>query len=103
MANEIIRQQEIQDRKDLMEKLRECCNRLDELFAVYDLLQLAVPDHNESRSSHRDIRETIIALDERESDRYMEVVNSIRTKSQELNDLITQLRSDTTDADNRLQ
>ena len=33
----------------------------------------------------------------------MEVVNSIRTKSQELNDLITQLRSDTTDADNRLQ
>ena len=103
MANEIIRQQEIQDHKDLMEKLRECCNRLDELFAVYDLLQLAVPDHNESRSSHRDIRETIIALDERESDRYMEVVNSIRTKSQELNDLITQLRSDTTDADNRLQ
>ena len=68
MSNELISQQELQDHKALMEKIRVLCDRLDELFLIYDQLQLAVPEHNADRDAHRDIRELIIALDEKESD-----------------------------------
>jgi len=103
MADEIIRQQEIQDHKDLIEKLRECCDRLDELFRLYDTLQLAVPEHNESTISHQDIREDVQSLDERESDHYATVTNDINVLTRDLNDSVAQLQTSITAIENSAQ
>ena len=91
MSNELISQQEIQDHKELMEKIRVLCDRLDELFLIYDQLQLAVPEHNVDSDAHRDIRELIIALDERESEHYSELSNTIDTNNNNVNDRIDNL------------
>ena len=91
MSNELISQQELQDHKALMEKIRVLCDKLDELFLIYDQLQLAVPDHNADRDAHRDIRELIIALDERESEHYSELSNTININHSSVNDRIDNL------------
>jgi hypothetical protein len=91
MSNESISQQELQDHKALMEKIRVLCDKLDELFLVYDQLQLAVPEHNVDRDAHRDIRELIIALDERESEHYSELSNTINTNNNNANNRIDNL------------
>ena len=91
MSNELISQQELQDHKALMEKIRVLCDKLDELFLIYDQLQLAVPEHNADRDAHRDIRELIIALDERESEHYSELSNTINTNNSNVNDRIDNL------------
>lgn len=91
MSNELISQQELQDHKALMEKIRVLCDRLDELFLIYDQLQLAVPEHNADSDAHRDIRELIIALDERESEHYSELSNTINTNNNNVNDRIDNL------------
>ena len=85
MSDEPIRQEEIRDHKELMEKIRVLCDKLDELFLVYDQLQLAVPDHNADHDAHRDIRELIIALDERESDHYAELSTTISNNNTAVN------------------
>ena len=85
MSDEPIRQEEIRDHKELMEKIRILCDKLDELFVVYDQLQLAVPDHNASRDAHRDIRELIISLDERESDHYSELSTTVANNNTAVN------------------
>lgn len=91
MSNESISQQELQDHKALMEKIRVLCDKLDELFLIYDQLQLAVPEHNVDRDAHRDIRELIIALDERESEHYSELSNTINTNNNNANNRIDNL------------
>lgn len=91
MSNELISQQELQDHKELMEKIRVLCDRLDELFLIYDQLQLAVPEHNVDSDAHRDIRELIIALDERESEHYSELSNTINTNNTNVNNRIDNL------------
>jgi hypothetical protein len=91
MSNELISQQELQDHKALMEKIRVLCDRLDELFLIYDQLQLAVPEHNADSDAHRDIRELIIALDEKESDHYSELNNTINNNNSTVNSRIDNL------------
>lgn len=103
MANEIIRQQEIQDHKDLMEKLRECCDRLDELFRIYDTLQQAVPDHNASANCHQDIREDILRVDEREGDHYAETDNRINTVNRDLTDATNRITTNIAAIENSLR
>lgn len=85
MSDEPIRQEEIRDHNALMEKIRILCDKLDELFLVYDQLQLAVPDHNADQDAHRDIRELIIAVDERESDHYTELSTTVSTNNTAVN------------------
>ena len=64
---------------------------MDELFLIYDQLQLAVPEHNADRDAHRDIRELIITLDEKESDHYSELSNTINNNNSNVNDRIDNL------------
>lgn len=101
MSDENLSQIEILDHKQLMEKIRILCDKIDELFLIYDQLQLAVPDHNANRDAHRDIRELIIALDDREGDHYSELNNTITTNNDAVNARIDNLRTSvetTTDA-----
>ena len=93
MSDENLSQIEILDHKQLMEKIRILCDKIDELFLIYDQLQLAVPNHNADRDAHRDIRELIIALDDREADHYSELSNTITTNNNAVNTRIDNLRT----------
>ena len=110
MSNDTIRQQEIYDHKELMEKIRILCDKLDELFLLYDQIQQQVPDHNVDPDAHRDIREHVITVDEREADHYSTlsttVTNNntaINTRVDNLAATITNTNSITTDSIERLE
>lgn len=110
MSNDTIRQQEIYDHKELMEKIRILCDKLDELFLLYDQIQQQVPDHNVDPDAHRDIREHVITVDEREADHYSTlsttVANNntaINTRVDNLAATITNTNSITTDSIERLE
>lgn len=110
MSNDTIRQQEIYDHKELMEKIRILCDKLDELFLLYDQIQQQVPDHNVDPDAHRDIREHVIIVDEREADHYSTlsttVANNdtaINTRVDNLATTITNTNSITTDGIERLE
>lgn len=110
MSNDTIRQQEIYDHKELMEKIRILCDKLDELFLLYDQIQQQVPDHNVDPDAHRDIREHVITVDEREADHYSTlsttVANNdtaINTRVDNLATTITNTNSITTDSIERLE
>lgn len=110
MSNDTIRQQEIYDHKELMEKIRILCDKLDELFLLYDQIQQQVPNHNVDPDAHRDIREHVITVDEREADHYSTlsttVANNntaINTRVDNLATTITNTNSITTDSIERLE
>lgn len=110
MSNDTIRQQEIYDHKELMEKIRILCDKLDELFLLYDQIQQQVPNHNADPDAHRDIREHVITVDEREADHYSTlsttVTNNntaINTRVDNLATAITNTNSITTDSIERLE
>lgn len=110
MSNDTIRQQEIYDHKELMEKIRILCDKLDELFLLYDQIQQQVPDHNVDPDAHRDIREHVITVDEREADHYSTlsttVTNNntaINTRVDNLATTVTNTNSITTDSIERLE
>lgn len=90
MSNEIS-QIELRDHKGLMEKIRILCDKLDELFLIYQQLQQAVPNHNADSDAHRDIRELIISLDEREADHYSELESTISTNNTAINNRVDAL------------
>ena len=90
MSNEIS-QIELRDHKGLMEKIRVLCDKLDELFLIYQQLQQAVPDHNADSDAHRDIRELIISLDDRETDHYVELNSTIAANNTAINNRVDAL------------
>ena len=90
MSNEIS-QIELRDHKGLMEKIRVLCDKLDELFLIYQQLQQAVPDHNADQDAHRDIRELIISLDNREADHYVELSSEITANNTAINNRVDAL------------
>lgn len=110
MSNDTIRQQEIYDHKELMEKIRILCDKLDELFLLYDQIQQQVPDHNVDPDAHRDIREHVITVDEREADHYSTLSTTvennntaINTRVDNLATTVTNTNSITTDSIERLE
>ena len=110
MSNDTIRQQEIYDHKKKKKKIRILCDKLDELFLLYDQIQQQVPNHNVDPDAHRDIRERVITVDEREADHYSTlsttVANNntaINTRVDNLATTITNTNSITTDSIERLE
>lgn len=110
MSNDTIRQQEIYDHKELMEKIRILCDKLDELFLLYDQIQQQVPNHNVDPDAHRDIREHVITVDEREADHYSTLSTTvennntaINTRVDNLATTVTNTNSITTDSIERLE
>lgn len=101
MSNEIS-QIELRDHKGLMEKIRILCDKLDELFLIYQQLQQAVPNHNADSDAHRDIRELIISLDEREADHYSELESTISTNNTAINNRVDALSDAITTSNNTL-
>ena len=110
MSNDTIRQQEIYDHKELMEKIRILCDKLDELFLLYDQIQQQVPNHNVDPDAHRDIREHVITVDEREADHYSTLSTTVANNDTAINarvdnlaTTITNTNSITTDSIERLE